>query len=321
MPWLIGIDEAGYGPNLGPLVMTSVACRLPAALVDVSLWQVLRPAVRRARSRAGERLLIEDSKLVYSAVRGLAELERGVLATVLSTLLLEPCCVGRSVEFLCPHAQAELAAECWYTGTSTLPATADLDDCQRAAERFRRASTAKEIVWATVRSEVVCPPRFNALLDHWDSKAAVLGEALASLLRHHLATHGDAEPVTFLIDKHGGRNTYAALLQHALPETMVQAEEEGANRSLYRIHGLGREVRVLFTPRADAAHFGVALASMVSKYLREVLMHEFNVFWQTHVPGLRPTAGYPGDAARFFEEIRPALVRLGLEPSALWRRR
>ena len=60
---------------------------------------------------------------------------------------------------------------------------------------------------------------------------------------------------------------------------------------------------------------------MVSKYLREVLMLEFNTFWQSHVPGLKATAGYPGDAARFFDEIRPLAQRLGIPEAALWRRK
>jgi len=59
-----------------------------------------------------------------------------------------------------------------------------------------------------------------------------------------------------------------------------------------------------FQPRADQSYFCVALASMVSKYLRELLMGEFNRFWQEHVPGLRPTAGYPTDAARRWERPR-----------------
>ena len=45
MTWIVGIDEAGYGPNLGPLVMTGVACRVPEELVAVSLWRRLRQAV------------------------------------------------------------------------------------------------------------------------------------------------------------------------------------------------------------------------------------------------------------------------------------
>ena len=85
--------------------------------------------------------------------------------------------------------------------------------------------------------------------------------------------------------------------------------------------GLARDVRLTFEPRADAGHFGVALASMVSKYLREVLMRDFNRFWRRHVPDLKPTAGYPTDAKRFYDVIRPAMEQLGLAEDAVWRGR
>jgi hypothetical protein len=92
-------------------------------------------------------------------------------------------------------------------------------------------------------------------------------------------------------------------------------------RSDYEVHGLGRAVRLSFRPRAEAESFCVALASMASKYLRELCMREFNDFWQQHVPGVKPTAGYPGDAACFLEAVRPALERLGIPEAAVWRRK
>src|SRR5262249_42041986 len=102
---------------------------------------------------------------------------------------------------------------------------------------------------------------------------------------------------------------------------VVVAQEEGMARSVYQVQGLRRAVRLTFQPRADAEHFCVALASMVSKYVREMLMREFNRFWQEQVPGLKPTAGYPMDSARFFAAIRPAVQRLGLPETAVWRRK
>ena len=50
-------------------------------------------------------------------------------------------------------------------------------------------------------------------------------------------------------------------------------------------------------------------------------MIQFNAFWRKHVPDLAPTAGYPGDAKRFFDAIRPAMERLDIPGAAVWRRK
>src|SRR5262249_893112 len=153
------------------------------------------------------------------------------------------------------------------------------------------------------------------------SKGVVLAESMACLLRTALAAIPGDEPVAFHIDKHGGRNSYAALIQHALPDGVVIARQEGMSRSAYRVLGLGREVELTFQPRADQGRVWVGGGWMRSRYLGEALMREFNRFWCGHVPDLKPTAGYPADATRFLTDIRPALKRLGISETALWRRK
>ena len=83
--------------------------------------------------------------------------------------------------------------------------------------------------------------------------------------------------------------------------------------------GLDRPVTAVFRPRADAGGGPVAVASMLAKYLREVCMRQFNRYWAGHVPGLKPTAGYPVDAKRFYADIRPAMAKLGVAEAAVWR--
>jgi hypothetical protein len=342
MPWIIGIDEAGYGPNLGPLVMTSVALRVPDNLLDVDFWSVFKKVVRRHDDRADDRLLIDDSKLVYTPSDGLLDLETGVLAILAnlssvpppagrnqdsgirsqgSGIVGEGCALEEFIGWLSPSSHPDLRLEPWYTGSSRLPVMDPVSSFPNAVIQFRAACSERGICLGPVRSVVVCPPRFNQWLRHWRSKGAILGQGLMELMQFNRILDGGDEPIHFTIDKHGGRNHYAAMLQNAMGDGMVVAHREGRQRSVYSVLGLQRTVRVTIQPFADREHFCVALASMTSKYIRELLMREFNQFWRTHLPDLKPTAGYPGDALRFFKQIHPVAKQLGIPKLALWRRK
>jgi hypothetical protein len=313
MAWVVGIDEAGYGPNLGPLVQAAVALRLPSH--DRGGWESLRPAVRRAHEKADRRLLLDDSKKVYTK-GGLEALERGVWSIVGA----DPHTLR---EFLwgcdeLPAWGADLCGECWFARDETIPLHID------CAAEWAASEPVRELLggcW-TGDYRLVPTPRFNKVVDEYGSKGAVLSRGLIELLGSLAsAVPDDGEPVHFACDKQGGRNFYAPLIQEAFPEGWVVAEREGAEESRYRVECLPREVTVTFRPRADGDSASVALASMVCKYLREVCMRQFNRFWAGHVPGIRPTAGYPLDAKRFYDEIRPAMDRLGLTPDQVWRKK
>ena len=56
----------------------------------------------------------------------------------------------------------------------------------------------------------------------------------------------------------------------------------------------------------------MAAASILSKYLRELMMARLNGWARSHLPGLRPTAGYWLDGKRFADETRALRERLGI---------
>ena len=315
MPWHVGIDEAGYGPNLGPFVMTLVACHMPD---DRCLWETMKSHVRRFDDPADHRMIVADSKQVYSTAQGWDQLERTALSAHHGGFFEDADSLVDLLDNLAFDGLAALRQEAWFVGDTVLPTEVPAPDLSAGVDGWRAASKSCGLKWGFCQSAIVPAPRFNDLIDRWDSKAAVLSVAITDLMQRCLE-NTDTEPMRFVVDKHGGRNTYSALLQHVFADGIVWAEEEGRMRSVYRVEGLDRDVRITFMPKADVGHFTVALASMISKYVRELLMREFNRFWQTHVPGLAPTAGYPNDAGRYFDAIRPAMVKLGIDERAVWR--
>lgn len=298
--WIVGIDEAGYGPNLGPLVQAAVALEIPDG--DPAGWDSLKTIVRKARGRKDDRILIDDSKKVYTR-GGVAALESGLCRS----LGLSP---GSLREFLhhilLPGCLDDVAAEHWFDGEEQLPL--------HATETRETAFPACSALGSVVPTRL-----FNQIVAGSNSKATVLACGLTALLGAMRAV-GEG-PLHVSCDKQGGRNHYAAMLAAAFPEGWVVVELESAAESRYRVENLDRPIGITFRPRADGDSIAVALASMLCKYLREVCMAQFNRFWAKHVPGLEPTAGYPVDAKRYYTAIQPTMEKLGLTEDDVWRSR
>ena len=313
MPWVVGIDEAGYGPNLGPLVQAAVALHLPDD--DPAGWDTLKPVVRRAREKRDGRLLIDDSKKVYTH-GGLEALERGVWAIVSPESYTLHQYLWSCDE--APQWGEDLRAGDVVRRRRSIPFHINASEAWEASEAGAVRPRQPVVRRLPRRTHAAIQP----MVDEYGSKGTVLGRGVVELIASLMtAIPVDGEPLVFACDKQGGRNFYASILQEAFTDGWVVAERESALESRYRVENLPREVSITFRPRADGDSVAVALASMLCKYLREVCMRQFNRYWATHVPGIAPTAGYPVDAKRFYTAIQPAMARLGLTADQVWRKK
>ena len=314
MPLVVGVDEAGYGPIWGRSSCRRSHFKFPPPMPNsTSCWP---PAVSRVGG--GGAFLVDDSKAVHAGADPLGRLEAHVLPWLWPVIRGAPT-LGQLVGVLGSCWATELDREPWYDPAESLPVGTSADTPARA-ELLAAACRAADVALAAVVAVVVTPAQFNAILDAEDNKSAVSRVALVALLAG-IAPDPDAPPAV-RIDKQGGRNFYGLLLQDAWPDVWIDAVVESAARSAYRgLRGGEPAVAAEFRPRAESAYPDVALASMVSKYLRELLMRQFNRYWQTRVPGLAGTAGYPVDAARFYAAIHPLLAGAGVGEADVWRRK
>jgi len=324
-----GIDEAGYGPLLGPLVVTGVVFEVPDEALDACLWGLLSDSVTRRVSRRDHRLPVLDSKKLYKSGDDLAALERTALAWLqCATPATSEVKRGRAVGTLgdllarvAPHVGDELAQYPWYCGLDyALPAAANPDAISIVAAALRRNTRSRGLRLAGVTAEPLLEGHYNRLVDSTGNKAVVLLHLTLRIV-DRIIRGAAGKRVRILIDRQGGRSRYRDPLMTAFPEFELHILEESDARSAYRLSRGPAVCTLEFCTGGEDHHLPIALASIYSKYLRELFMRGFNRYWEQRVPGLRPTAGYYTDACRFLTDIAPAVQRDGCDRSLLVRSR
>ncbi|MDY6914525.1 MAG: hypothetical protein SVT52_08735 [Planctomycetota bacterium] len=325
MAVVAGIDEAGFGPVLGPLVVSAAAFELPDELAGQSLWRLLRGGVCCKPARRGTRVAVADSKKLYKGLRGkdgLKHLERGVLA-MLAASGAKPGSLDELLSHIAPDAKGSAALYPWYAGLPRpvlLPTAVSDTNVALAGNLLAKAMADAGVRLAAIRTEPVFVGEYNRMVTATKNKSVTLLDVTSRLLMF-LWRKFAGQNLLITVDRQGGRVRYVAILRRLFENWRLKVLDEDETHSAYRLCLDDLTAEIHFRVRAEQTDLPVALASMTSKYVRELFMGMLNRFWASHVPQLAPTGGYYVDGRRFWAEVQSAVGRMGLDEQMLYRRR
>ncbi len=287
-----GIDENGYGPLLGPLVVTRVDLAVEGdpwyhldlhRMASQTAFRDSKEIFRRtlASYRTGEYLALGLLQALGVPVQGLHSLVQHLTGRPW-TLLFHPC--PALAQFY-----PDLPLPAWLDHAPT-PQSHPAPGCRLVG----------------LRVDILTAPLLNQQVDHHGSKALVDFVAFLGLLRKGTA------PELALLGKIGGTRRYSNWFQR-LQET-VEVLQETRYHATYRWQGL----RLHFLQNADARWLPVAMASVVGKYLRELFLLSLSRALGFSTP-LPYASGYAHDARS--HEVASLLAQMGLPESCFRRKR
>ena len=324
---MAGVDEAGLGPILGPLVVAGTALSGPEG---TDPWAALSSIVCRDRVQKGK-FRVADSKKVHSGKYGLMRLEHTVLAFVGAWRNAEGTTAGgtttggttagipatlRDLLAMLGTNVDELACYPWYGDLDTaLPVANDRRQIELDAHRLTKALDAAELRVEQLRAHSVDVAEFNSSIRATDNKSDTHFHAYCGVIRALCQELPDGSHL--VADRCGGRMRYHQVLADAMPDRRIRTLAESRGMSRYELTrtrpprpGAGGKSEsrsetswLTFAERAEDRAFPAALASCVAKYVRELSVQRLNAWFQTRVPELRRTAGYYTDGLRFLSDV------------------
>lgn len=281
-----GIDEAALGPILGPFCCGLVAFNINN---DVELFDLFS---------LFKNVKICDSKKLYTSGKSIRELENTALTFYSCLFKSQPKTLFEFLSKLLIHKKTldELSAIPWFNSMKSLrlPISCSEIEIQQNSESLTSFLDKEKLEILGISVDVVSAERFNHLLSKGFNKSQCCQQILSPLL---IKSHSDRSRIT--VDRQGGRRYYGEWLIETFPKTPLSINRETQNCSSYN---LGSSL-MQFQVKGDDKYLETALASIFSKYIRELMMICFNSYWNKMTPGIKRTAGYPQDGKRFIKEL------------------
>ena len=282
MATLVGIDEAGYGPLMGPLVVSAVSLDMPETLLRSDLWEVLSKAVSVQKKGLAGRLLVTDSKKAYSRKNGIDPLRRTVLS-VLHAWKNGTAQMNTIQDFLslvCPEVLEHVNSYPWYKELNSHSLNHNPSDIAIAAGVLHKTMAEHHIQITGIHSKCLDVELYNSRVRKVKNKSRVLFTELCTLILEafNRNTH-PTEPIQVIVDRQGGRVNYQQELLRMFPNFSLSVIRQGPNMSSYELNRNSQIMRIHFCAKADTKYLIVSIASMVSKYLREIMMHSLNHYF------------------------------------------
>lgn len=285
----IGADENGLGPRLGPMITTAVSARV----TPEGHRRVERGVRGSMQGRIGDsKALMAHGDIAIGEVwaRALFAKMHGREAQEEQELLLGLCL--DPWETLTELCSGEAKTQCW-AGRTAFQSTAAL---RRDVSRDLARLEEQGVAFVRARTVVVCSHRLNLAAQAGKSRFDLDLHAMERLILSEVETE-EAEALA-ICGKVGGLMKYERAFG-PLAGRLMSVLGESRSESAYRVPGVG-ELR--FKMDADGGDILVSIASLIGKYVREVLMARVATFYRDLDPSLENVSGYHDPVtARFIE--------------------
>ena len=301
---VVGVDENGLGPLLGPLVTTAVSFELARYSPDkhAKVGRALGIDDSKASAGFGQMALAEG--LALALVEQLTGAQVAHVDALFDALLLDK---PSALQAPCPRGAH---AQCWSTPLALPCFGGEL----AAGREMLRGLHAAGLCPLHVRSALACTGSLNTRLRAGQSRVEVDLELMERLVLDARA-HTGAE-VRAICGMVGGIRNYPSRMRH-FPRSGLKQLRASAGTLAFDVAAVGH---VRFEIDADARHLPVALASMVGKYVRELWMERQNRFYRGHDASLAEVSGYHDPVTRrFIEASAPLRLSLAIEDACFMR--